>query len=99
MAFLYRLDPPRPTFGQDMSPAEAEVMERHVAYWQDLLSRDVAIAFGPVLDPEDPWGLGLLAVDDEHAARAVGDSDPAVESGTCAYHIVPVDLVQPASRP
>jgi hypothetical protein len=34
-----------------MSPAEADVMERHVmerhvAYWQGLLNRDVALAFG-----------------------------------------------------
>src|SRR5215207_4077193 len=69
MAFLYRLLPPRPTFAQDMSSAEADVMQRHVAYWQDLLNRDVALAFGPVLDPEDPWGLGLLDLEDEHAAR------------------------------
>ena len=53
MAFLYRLIPPHPAFAQDMSPAEAEVMQRHVAYWQDLMNRDVALAFGPVLDPEE----------------------------------------------
>jgi hypothetical protein len=47
-----------------------------------LLSRDVA--FGPVLDPEAPWGLGLLDLEDDQAARAIGASDPAVESGTCA---------------
>ena len=69
MAFLYRLLPPRRTFAQDMSSAEADVMQRHVAYWQDLLNRDVALAFGPVLDPKDPWGLGLLDLDDEQAAR------------------------------
>jgi uncharacterized protein len=55
MAFLYRLQPPRPTFAQDMSEAEAAVMERHIAYWQDLLTRGAALAFGPVLDPDDPW--------------------------------------------
>jgi uncharacterized protein YciI len=96
MAFLYRLLPPRPTFAQDMSPEEAGVMERHVAYWQDLLNRDVALAFGPVLHPEEPWGLGLLALDDEHAARAIGDNDPAVQSGTCTYEVVPMQLVQRA---
>jgi uncharacterized protein len=95
MAFLYRLLPPRPSFAQDMSPAEAEVMERHVGYWQDLLRREVALAFGPVLDPEDPWGLGLLDVEDEHAARAIGEGDPAVHSGTCAYELVPMELVRP----
>jgi hypothetical protein len=78
-----------------MSAEEAEVMTRHGAYWQDLLDREVALAFGPVLDPEDPWGLGLLDLDEEHEARAVGESDPAVESGTCTYEIVPMQLVRP----
>jgi uncharacterized protein len=95
MAFLYRLQPPRPTFAQDMSSAEANVMQRHVAYWQDLLNRDVALVFGPVLDPEDPWGLGLLDLDDERAARAIGDGDPAVQTGICTYELVPMELVRP----
>jgi uncharacterized protein YciI len=96
VAFLYRLLPPRPTFSEDMDPTEAKAMERHVAYWQDLLNRDVALAFGPVLHPTDPWGLGLLDLDDEQAARAIGDEDPAVASGTCAYELVPMQLVRPA---
>src|SRR5215204_2872146 len=66
-----------------------------VAYWQDLLNRDVALAFGPVLDPEDPWGLGLLDLEDEQAARAIGASDPAVETGTCTYEVVPMQLMRP----
>ncbi len=70
-------------------------MERHVAYWQDLLNRHVALAFGPVLDPDDPWGLGLLDLEDERAAQAIGEGDPAVKSGTCTYEIVPMQLVQP----
>lgn len=77
-----------------MSPAEAEVMERHVAYWQDLLSRDVALAFGPVLHPEHPWGLGLLTLDDEQAAQTIGEDDPAVQSGTCTYELLPMQLVR-----
>jgi uncharacterized protein len=95
VAFLYRLLPPRPTFAQEMSAEESAVMEHHVAYWQNLLNQDVALAFGPVLGPEDPWGLGLLDLDDEQAARAVGDEDPAVESGTCTYKLVPMELVRP----
>ena len=95
MAFLYRLLPPRPSFAQDMSEAGAGVMQRHVGYWQDLLNRRVALAFGPVLDPEEPWGLGLLEVRDEQAARAIGEGDPAVTSGICTYEIVPMQLVRP----
>ena len=95
MAFLYRLLPPRPSFPQDMSPEETDVMNRHLGYWQDLLDRKVALAFGPVLDPEGTWGLGLLDLDDEQAARAVGEDDPAVQSGTCTYEVVPMQLVRP----
>ena len=92
MAFLYRMLPPRPSFPHDKTPEEDEVMGRHVAYWQDLLERGVAIAFGPVLDPADPWGLGLLDLDDEAAAREIGESDPAVSAGTCTYEVLPVQL-------
>jgi hypothetical protein len=51
-------------------------MQRHVAYWQDLLNRDVALAFGPVLHPEEPWGLGLLDLDDEQAAERSARATP-----------------------
>jgi uncharacterized protein len=95
MAFLYRLLPPRPTFSDDMTRDEADVMERHVGYWQDLLGRDVALAFGPVLDPNGPWGLGLLDLDDEDDARAIGRNDPAVESGMCRFEVVPMQLIRP----
>ena len=95
MAYLYRLLPPRPTFSEDMNAAEAEVMQRHVGYWQDLLGRDVAVAFGPVLHPEHPWGLGLLDVEEHDAAVAIAQADPAVDSGTCAYEILPMQLVRP----
>ena len=94
MAFLYRLLPPRPSFAEDMSPEEAEVMGRHIGYWRDLLEREVAVAFGPVLDPDDPWGLGLLDLDEARDARAIGENDPAVQSGTCVYELVPMQLVR-----
>ena len=77
-----------------MSPAEAEVMERHVAYWQELLDRDVALAFGPVLHPEEPWGLGLLTLEDEQAVQAIAEDDPAVQTGTCTYELLPMQLVR-----
>jgi uncharacterized protein len=93
MAFLFRLLPPRPTFPQDMSPDEADAMQRHAGYWRDLLGRRVAVAYGPVQDPEGVWGLGLLEVDDEAQAREIGEGDPAVQSRVCTYAVLPIDLV------
>ncbi len=51
-------------------------MGRHVADWQDLLNRDVALASGPVLDPEDPWGLGLLDLEDERLLMRLKGVEP-----------------------
>jgi uncharacterized protein YciI len=95
VAFLYRLLPPRPSFPEDMSPEEAAVMERHFGYWQGLLDRGTALAYGPVADPEGTWGLGLLDLDDEPAARELAQEDPAVESGVCTYAVMSIDLVRP----
>ena len=41
--FLCRLIPPRPTFAQDMTDAEAKVMGDHVAYWTELAEKGTAI--------------------------------------------------------
>ena len=79
-----------PTFPQDMSADERAAMERHAAYLRGKLDEGVVVAFGPVADPAGAWGLGLLDVDDVLAARAVGDADPAVTSGTCTYELVPM---------
>ena len=95
MAFLYRLISPRPTFPEDMTAPEGEVMQRHSAYWHDLLGRGVAVAYGPVFDPAGVWGLGLLELDDEPDARAIGDEDPAVTGGVCTYEVMPMQLVRP----
>jgi len=92
MAFLYRLLPPRPTFAEDMRLEEAAVMQRHAAYWHDLLDRRVAVAFGPVSDPKGTWGLALLELEDEQAAQEVAEHDPAVETGTCSYEVLPMQL-------
>jgi hypothetical protein len=78
MYFLCRLLPPRPSFTMDMNPAEAKAMHEHVAYWTDLLGKGKAIAFGPVLDPKGPWGVGLLSLRDKEELRALQENDPAI---------------------
>lgn len=47
-----------------------------------------------MLHPEDPWGLGLLTLEDEQAARAIGEDDPAVKTGTCTHELVPMQLIR-----
>jgi len=79
--FLCRLIPPRPTFAVDMTPNEAEAMQKHVAYWTELAGKGTAIAFGPVADPKGVWGMGILAVKDEAELQHLQDHDPAIRAG------------------
>jgi hypothetical protein len=44
--YLYKVIPPRPMFAADMIETESAIMSKHVAYWTDLLDKDVAVAFG-----------------------------------------------------
>lgn len=95
--FLYKLVPPRPSFGPgDMTDEEAALMGEHAAYWTGHMEAGTVLAFGPVLDPAGTWGLALLATPDEDVARRLGDDDPAVRSGrfTFEVHAMPLTSVR-----
>jgi uncharacterized protein len=88
--FAYKLIPPRPTFAVDMTAEEGAVMAQHVAYWQELAERGVALVFGPVADPGGGWGLAVVKGDSERELEAVRDADPAVSSGVAQAAIYPM---------
>ena len=50
------------------------------------------MAYGPVLDPAGVWGLAIVDVEDEAAARAIVDEDPAIVSGVCTYQLLEMQL-------
>jgi hypothetical protein len=74
-----------------MTPAEAQLMAEHAAYWTRFAERGTAVVFGPVLDPKGPWGLGVLAVADESEARSLAAGDPVIKANSgFAYEILPM---------
>jgi uncharacterized protein YciI len=76
-----------------MNDEERAMMQRHVGFWTELVATGEAIVFGPVLDPEGPFGLGVVRVRDEAAARALGDRDPAIVSGRgFRYQVIPMPV-------
>jgi hypothetical protein len=79
--FFYKLIPPRPTFVQDMTEAERKAMDEHAKYWKRLTDAGVAVVFGLVLDPNGPWGVAIVEVEDESHTRLHGINDPAVKAG------------------
>jgi uncharacterized protein len=78
--FLYRLIPPRPTFPADATDAENEIMQEHFGYWTGLIAGRKVVAYGPVMDPRGTYGVAILEVADEAAARTIADGDPAIHA-------------------
>ena len=89
--FFLKLNPPRPTFAQDMSEDERSIMTQHVAYWTDLMAKNTAIVFGPVLDPNGVYGVGVVEVDSEEEVNNLIASDPA--NGLNRYEMFPMMAV------
>lgn len=79
---MIRLQAPRPNFAVDLDDEEREIMRRHAAYWQPYVDSGQMVVFGPVLDDEGSFGLGVLEADDEDALRAFATADPVVTTGT-----------------
>ncbi len=88
MFFFIRTQNPRPTFHLDMTAEERAVMTRHVAYWSEQAERGTAIVFGPVMDPQGVYGIGVYEVADEAEMRSLLDHDPA--NGLLHYVVLPM---------
>ena len=89
--FFCRLNGPRPTFQVDMTEEERDVMRRHAAYWEKLLSQGVAVVFGPVADPKGGWGAGVLRAASERALEELCAADPAILSKRgFSYDVLPM---------
>lgn len=84
--FALKLIPPRPTFAQDMTDDERSIMQEHVGFWMELMKQGKVVVFGPVLDPQSVYGLGIVAVDDEEEVQAIAANDPAVKINRVEYH-------------
>jgi uncharacterized protein YciI len=92
--FFYKLLPPRASFARDMTPDEAAVMGRHVAYWKDLIDRGLKVfALGPVADPAGMFGIAVIEAADAAAAQELASNDPAIGQANHGFryelHVMP----------
>ena len=87
--FFLKLIAPRPTFAMDMNDAEKKMMQEHFLYWKGCQDKGDVLVFGPVMDPAGPYGMGIIAADDEAGARAFAAGDPAMKANcgfACEIH-------------
>jgi uncharacterized protein len=91
--FVLKLIPPRPTFAEDMTEKEKNIMKQHAAYWKDKADGGIVLVYGPVLDPKGAYGLGIIEVDNEDQARSFAEDDPTVKSGINKIEILPMRAI------
>lgn len=84
--FFNRLIGPRPDFGLTLTPEERAIMARHANYWRERLAEGKVVAFGPVNENGNTWGLMLARVGSEAELDALNAADPIIPSGIGARY-------------
>ena len=72
-------------------------MQKHVEYWMEYMSQGKVLVFGPVMDPKGPYGLGILAVENEKEIEEFIAGDPA--SSINRYEYFPMNAIVASSLP
>jgi uncharacterized protein YciI len=88
--FLLRLLPPRADFAQTMTADERDAMERHAAYWRELLHEGRVVVYGPVADPEGVWGLGVVRAGSQAEVIELGERDPVIVAGAATFDVAEI---------
>lgn len=86
MNFFLKLNPPRASFMMDMSEAERNIMQQHVAYWKPYVEDGTVIVLGPVMDPKGGFGIAVVEVESEEVIKELMAKDPANGMNTYEYY-------------
>jgi len=92
--FFVKLIPPRPTFNLDITPEEAAIMQSHSAYWAGLAKQGSVLVYGPVLDPDGVYGMGVVSAESAEEAQRLMAGDPAASLMT--FRVSPMRAFLPS---
>jgi len=88
--FYFKLIPPRPTFGTDMTAEEKALMQQHVAYTREAFDAGKVLIYGPVLASTGAFGVAILEMDDAAEVQKFGDEDPSIKAGMNRFEFFPM---------
>ena len=91
--FFVKLIPPRPTFNKDMNKKEEQTMHYHTQYWSELMRQGFVIVYGPVMDMNGLYGMGVLDVENEQQAIRLMSKDPCVKDGLMKVEIAEMKAI------
>jgi uncharacterized protein len=90
--YFLKLIGPRPTFGFDMTADERALMMQHVIYARQAFADGKLLAFGPVMYPDDTFGIAVMQAENEDEIKAFIANDPTVLAGMNRYTYAPMHL-------
>ncbi len=88
--FIYLIHPFRHEFFEAPTPLEDRVMDEHYAYLRAACDRGTVLLAGPCLD--ETFGVVILSVEDEHAAREFMLNDPSVKANVMMAELHPLRI-------
>lgn len=83
--YLCKYIPPRADFLATMTGDEKDWMKQHGAFLDDLLSKGLIVAHGPVMDPSGGYGVSLYQIADDQDIELFTSQDPVVKNGAGHY--------------
>ena len=92
--FIYTLKPVRPDMlSGGLTEAEDAVIGAHFAYLSDLTEKGVVKLAGRTLTTdENSLGVMIFEAEDEKAARAIMENDPAVKGNVLRAEFFPFNI-------
>ena len=73
-------------------PEDVPVLKEHVEYWQNLTERGISIVGGHTLNrDESAFGLVVVSIDSEAAAREIIERSPLVRAGLAKVTVYPFE--------
>jgi uncharacterized protein YciI len=88
--YMCKFVPPRADFLVTMTADESRLLKEHGFFLDDLLTKGLVVAHGPVLDPTGGFGLSLYQIEDDQDVRAITKEDPIVKNGIGHYEHFPM---------
>lgn len=89
--YIYRIQPVRPAMlSTGATAGEDAAVSAHFAYLQRLTDEDVVIMAGRTLNTDaSSFGIVIFRAEDELAAQAIVDNDPAVRQRIMRAELFP----------
>lgn len=75
--YALKLIPSRSDFSQTMNDEEKSIMQQHVVFWKEMMTKGNVVAFGPILDPKGVYGFGIIKATSEDIVKEFIYADPA----------------------